>query len=304
MIKNNISKIQIARCPNNPLIDFISSVSIGKNVNGPSVIKVPDWIKNPLGKYYMYFGHHGGQFIRLAYADCLEGPWTVYEPGVLPLDKAVPFTGHIASPDVHVDHEKQQIRLYFHACVQTEEGLVQQMSGVAFSANGLAFNASDQILGKFYFKVFQWQNNYYAIAKNWNSGFGELYRSVDGIGPFESRGDFIPMMRHVAVLKKGDQLLIFYSRKGDCPERILVSILDLTKDWTIWQESDPIDVIKPELDYEGIKYPLKPSNYGPAIEVQELRDPCVYEEDGKIYLFYSTAGEMGIAMAELKIYFA
>ena len=28
------------------------------NINGPSVIKVPEWVKNPLGKYYMYFGQY------------------------------------------------------------------------------------------------------------------------------------------------------------------------------------------------------------------------------------------------------
>ena len=26
----------------------------GNNINGPSLIKVPDWIINPLGKYYLY----------------------------------------------------------------------------------------------------------------------------------------------------------------------------------------------------------------------------------------------------------
>ena len=30
------------------------------NINGPSVISVPDWVENPLGKYYLYFAHHRG----------------------------------------------------------------------------------------------------------------------------------------------------------------------------------------------------------------------------------------------------
>ena len=62
-----------------------------------------------------------------------------------------------------------------------------------------------------------------------------------------------------------------------------------------------IEVIKPEKEYDGIQYKNKPSNYGSAITVQQLRDPCIFEEEGRTYLFYAIAGEMGIAMAELEI---
>ena len=58
------------------------------NINGPSLIKVPDWIENKLGAYYLYFAHHKGPYIRLAYADTLTGPWTMYEGEILPLAKA------------------------------------------------------------------------------------------------------------------------------------------------------------------------------------------------------------------------
>ena len=47
---------------------------MGGNINGPSLIRVPDWIERPLGAYYLYFAHHKGEYIRLAYADRLEGP--------------------------------------------------------------------------------------------------------------------------------------------------------------------------------------------------------------------------------------
>jgi hypothetical protein len=55
------------------------------NINGPSIIAVPEWVENPLGKYYLYFSHHRGDSIRLAYADQIEGPWEIYEPGALSL---------------------------------------------------------------------------------------------------------------------------------------------------------------------------------------------------------------------------
>ena len=56
-----------------------------ENINGPSLIRVPDWVENKLGNYYLYFAHHKGQYIRMAHADRLTGPWTVHEPGALTL---------------------------------------------------------------------------------------------------------------------------------------------------------------------------------------------------------------------------
>ena len=63
------------------------------NINGPALIRVPDWIKQPLGTYYLYFAHHKGSHIRLAYADALTGPWTVRPGGALSLaDSGFPTT--------------------------------------------------------------------------------------------------------------------------------------------------------------------------------------------------------------------
>jgi hypothetical protein len=294
---NAIKEITVRRCPSNPLITFGSSPSLGENINGPSVIRVPSWIKHPLGTYYMYFAHHSGKYIRLAYADRLEGPWKIHEPGTLKLEQATAFTGHIASPDVHVDDRRRVIRVYFHGPAKSREG---QWTGVAISKNGLDFEASEQILGQYYFRVFEWGGFYYALSKQGNSGWGELSRSRDGLAAFEVRGEFISMVRHTAVMIRGTHLIVFYTRVGDAPERILAATVDLSEDWTKWMVSEPIEVMKPEEDYEGKSYPNQPSGYGGAIRVQQLRDPCVFEENGKTYLFYSIAGEMGIAMAEVQ----
>ena len=50
----------------------------GDNINGPSLIKVPEWVEGRLGRYYLYFAHHNGSYIRMAYADDFAGPWTVH----------------------------------------------------------------------------------------------------------------------------------------------------------------------------------------------------------------------------------
>ena len=60
--------------------------------------------------------------------------------------------------------------------------------------------------------------------------------------------------------------------------------------------------MRPERKWEGASEPLKPSlrsvAYGP---VNQLRDPAIYEEDGRIFLLYAVAGESGIAMAEVHL---
>jgi len=245
----------------------------------------------------MYFADHGGQYIRLAYADALEGPWQIYDPGTLRLSQAKAFESHIASPDVHVDNEKKEIRMYFHGRLKEEPK--RQWTGVALSEDGLNFDASETILGPYYFRVFQWQGFYYAMAKG--RGWGQVLRSPDGLTAFESGDNFIQRMRHAAVMIKDNHLIVFYSRKRDAPERILASTFELTDDWKKWKESGPLEVIRPEKGYEGANFRVEESRSGKAINVCQLRDPCIFEEEGKTYLFYSISGEMGIAMAELNI---
>ena len=76
--------------------------------------------------------------------------------------------------------------------------------------------------------------------------------SVDGTSGFE-RGPvlFNRTMRHTAVQVKGSTLFVYYSSAGDCPERILCSTVDLRPDSRQWQASSPVEVLAPELAYEG-----------------------------------------------------
>ena len=47
---------------------------IGANLDGPSLLRVPDWASDPRGRYYLCFAHRQGTFIRMAYADDVRGP--------------------------------------------------------------------------------------------------------------------------------------------------------------------------------------------------------------------------------------
>ena len=75
--------VSVIRLLDEPIIRPRMDGRMGDNINGPSLIRVPDWVEEPLGRYYLYFADHKGSYIRLAYADALVGPWTVHTPGVL-----------------------------------------------------------------------------------------------------------------------------------------------------------------------------------------------------------------------------
>ena len=268
----------------------------GENINGPSLIRAPRWLKKPLGRYYLYFAHHQGTYIRLAYANNPEGPYTIYEPGTLHLAEVPTCQGHVASPDVHVDEAGQQIRMYFH-CFPAGESR-QQVTFVATSKDGIVFSPLPETLGISYFRVFRWQGYYYALAQP-----GVLYRSRDGLTGFEKGPTlFSDAMRHSAVMVTGQDLLVFYTSVGeDPPERIRLSRIRLTPDWMRWKESPPLPVLEPAMAYEGVDRPLAPSVRGSGTTwLRELRDPCIFRDGGKSYLLYSVAGEKGIAIAALK----
>jgi hypothetical protein len=220
---------EVVRLPNNPIVwPEMLAEDDGANINGPSLISVPSWVEGALGRYYLYFAHHVGSYIRLAYADDLAGPWTVHEPGALRIENTVcnnldaSSNGdirHIASPDVHVDAESRQIRMYFHCPVYISgppesDDSYQQVTFVATSSDGLDFRAGTEQLGDYYFRIFQWGGYHYALARA-----GALFRSADGLSVFEKGPTlFSPNMRHSAVtvrdgkLRKATGLLFDYWR--------------------------------------------------------------------------------------------
>jgi hypothetical protein len=285
------------RLEGNPILQRDAAARVGRNINGPSLIAAPSWLEQPLGRYYLYFAHHRGTFIRLATADRLQGPWRVYEPGTLHLAEShFPTEGrrpHIASPDVHVDQASGTVRMYYHGL---DTATREQHTRVALSTDGVHFDARPELLGRPYFRVFLHEGSWYALAMP-----GILYRSADGLGGFE-RGPrlFDRSMRHSALLQRGRELLVFWSRVGDRPERILCSRVALEGDWRSWRAGPAIDVLEPVEPWEGAELPLESSARGWVDDpVRQLRDPAIFQEEGHAYLLYSVAGESGIAIAAL-----
>jgi hypothetical protein len=101
-------------------------------------------------------------------------------------------------------------------------------------------------------------------------------------------------------MRRGNTLYVFFSAIGDAPEKIRLSTIDLNGDWQTWTASTSIEVLAPREPYECVKLPPTPSQPGESEGPERaLRDPALFEEDGKVFLFYSVCGEQGIGGAEI-----
>ena len=322
-------EVSVTRLLDEPIIGPELHPSLGVNIQGPSLIRTPEWLPNRLGEYYLYFADHKGMYIRLAYADELTGPWQVHAPGSLQIedsyftpvrpeipqaeldalveqrraagarvshDLALELTEpHIASPDVHVDEENRRIVMYFHGL----EGPGFQHSRVALSDDGIDFTTLPENIGRSYMRIFEHDGMTYAMSMP-----GQFYRSADGLTNFEEGPRlFVPNMRHSALIVRDDMLYVFWTRVGDAPESILLSTIDISGDWSTWRESPEIEVLRPEFEWEGADAPIEPSVRSTAYgQVNQLRDPAIYVEGDEVYLLYAVAGESGIALARVEFH--
>lgn len=323
--------VRAIRLPRNPLITVSSSTSLGGNVNGPTVIRVPGWVSRPLGRYYMYFANHMGDAIRLAYADDPAGPWRIHEGGVLhvrntafyrpqpdPEETLEDFYTHVASPEILIDEERRRIVMWIHgwwtdgerwpsapdaARAWAKQKGYGQYTQAAESSDGLAFETRAPITKTSYLRVFRHDGQFYGMSR-----LGTLSRAGDPLGRFEigpnpfRDGRYANRVRHVAILPRGDRLHVFFTAIGDAPERVLMSTLHLRGDWSAWRTSEPIEVLKPEAPYECTDLPVVPSLGGDVdVPAHQIRDPFVFEDGGRLFLYYSTCGEQGIAGATLNL---
>lgn len=315
----------VERIIDKPLIYPEMDRDIGDNINGPSMIRAPDWLPNRLGNYYLYFAHHHGRSIRLAYADQITGPWQIHQPGALDVHDSLfesqdiliserkslsgwankfedtVLHAHVASPHVLIDQNNNIIRMYYHGLMPNGD----QKTRMAISDNGCTFSPVGTVLGPPYFRTFEYGSFIYAFS--WG---GDLWRSDDWGGLFELGPRIIvdapdPKnyhgFRHGEVHLAGDTLTVFYSRIGDCPERIVYLTIDLDADWNKWRAGNPVDLLQPFHSWEGADLPMQSSKVGAAYRKENgLRDPCLFVDiDGTAYLLYAFAGEAGIGLVKI-----
>lgn len=282
----------------------------GENMAGPSPIATPDGLR-------LYFADHAGTYIRLAFADFPVGPWRVHAPGTFPLSVVLAeaersstprppseHPTHIAAPDVHLLDDGRW-RMYFHARPNDPDIPWGHENGVATSEDGLDWHLeSPEAIRGTYLRGFRWEGEWYGVMRG-----GELVHSADGVtwsaGSVPEFAEAVNegaarYIRHVALALDGDVLSVFYSRIGDAPERIMRATAQLNGPWTEWRLENPVEVLRPEADWEGADLPVLPSRGSVAKEPgNELRDPGILDYGGRRYLYYAYRGERGIGVAEL-----
>jgi hypothetical protein len=279
----------------------------------------------------MYFANHMGSYVRLAYAEALTGPWRVYEPGVLdvrqtafyrpqpdPKETLDDFYTHVASPEILLEPDRQRLVMWIHGWWTNGERWpgdpaaarawarnkgYGQFTQAAESSDGLTFTVRPAITKQSYLRVFRHQGWVYGMTR-----LGRLARGKDpaealelGPNPFRD-GAHGNRVRHVGLWQRGSRLSVFFTAIGDAPERVLLSTIDLAGDWTMWRAGEAREILRPEATYECVHVPEAPSEAGDiAVPVRQMRDPFVFEEAGRLVLFYTTCGEQGIAAADLAL---
>ena len=346
-----------------PIIDETWMLSQGatareaRNINGPSCIRLPDWLPaadraHPTAVYYLYFAHHSGNFIRMAWAANLEGPWTGWnmapdlplqqrgvlslgDDGILELGNDLELSGHIASPQVFVDDDKQEFLMYYHGPSSHNGNNRGQSTAVATSSDGLNFNQPNEggqtghgsipvLLGESYFRVFKQAGRFYAFSNT-----GDLWAAPSGQDPLsppagydysrsywdrgpnlfanlrQARGWSSLRPRHFAVYQRDNLLYAFLTYKEGRPERISVATFDfndLPAEHENWSFHFPEqELLQAEVNWEGSQFPPLASQSGSRDDgVNQLRDPGIFQDsDGRLYMFYSGQGEDALGLAQL-----
>ena len=176
-----------------------------------------------------------------------------------------------------------------------------QFTQSATSNDGLHFAAQPSITRTSYLRVWRRDGALFGMGR-----LGQLWRSTDPLSAFEPGpnpfrgGAYANRVRHVALVQRGSLIHVFFTAIGDAPERILMSTVSLSGDWSTWTASTPVEVLQPETAFECATLPKVPSVAGDIkAPARQLRDPAIFEENGRTFLFYSFCGEHGIAAAEL-----
>jgi len=100
----------------------------------PTIIKTEGRIKNPLGRYYLYYAPHKHVAISMAYSDGMEGPWTEYEHN--------PVIQGPSAPDIRWIEETGKFYMWGHR-KNSQTELWTSEDGIRFEHQGVSITAKN-----------------------------------------------------------------------------------------------------------------------------------------------------------------
>jgi len=276
-----------------------------KDVIFPSILRTEGVLRNPLGKYYLYYSPHnapGG--ICLAYSDSPEGPWTEYGENPI-LHSAWPphyKVSHISGPSVVYNEERGKLFCYFHGENNTTR-IASAVDGIHFDYEGVAVDTSmyQGLSEASYARVFRYSvpgtefryvmmfmgNNggtrriYLAFSKDglkWEARKEPLLNPPAGVGQVGSPWLF-PWKGKLYVIYHGDLIV----PKGvGCTTNLYVT---------------EVDSGLQQARFIGLFYDRT------LLSADNMRqsDPFLLEEDGKLYLFTAVGPRLNQKIALARV---
>ena len=132
----------------------------------PTVVKIPDWVAagdraDPSANYYMYYGNHGGDYIKMKWAASINGSWTeysftggtgpfpsrgVFDVGSANNDPSRDDYDHISAPDVIIDDVNQRFVMYFHG-ERPSSSPASRVHERFVTTSGTGLNFNDAVTG-------------------------------------------------------------------------------------------------------------------------------------------------------------
>jgi len=286
------------------LIPIKYDLSSNKNINGPTVIEytLPRLLGSKI--YIMYFASHKGRYIRTAWSRSPIGKFrTIPLVYILPIwNNFSERKDHVASPEVLTINKINYLFTHSPSRYFAPGRQITYISRLYFGL--FCFSAKPTKLPS-YSRFFYYKDDLYAITNG-----ADVFRfTVETLEPVKLEADISKLLipdsediairvRHSQVVQYKDKMLCFFTRVGDSPERIFVAEMKFTSEEIIF--SQPMELLRPETDYEGIKIKAQPSRNGMAKTAQNaIRDPFVAKFGEQYFLYYATSGEKGIACALL-----
>lgn len=279
-----------------------------ESICNPCLIKTPSWIKNKLGKYYLYFADHRGKFIKLLYSNHLDRDWKFLNKKILNINSISKLDAHnhIASPEIYINNKEKKIYMFTHSHSRSKVG---QWTYLSLSKDGINFSRKfNKPLAPFYFRFFNHKKYYYGIVKG-----GDLWRSKNIDAVYKKCQNLLTQkktkttlhnkngsIRHLSILKKKNYLHCVFSKIGDKPEKIYYTKVFLSKNYLNWKFKKIKEILRPTFPYEGSNLKLKRSKPGDAPEPENaLRDPYLFIDGKKTYMIYCVKGEKNFALCQI-----